>query len=60
MHPAGLKIELAPAQNDKLRDAQPMPKGGRMSVAITRTMPAHLARGLQELLDLIIGGEILP
>jgi hypothetical protein len=55
---ACFQIHLVPAQRDELRDAQPMPVGDEDQRAIARTVAAELARGLQELLDLI-GGQVL-
>ena len=52
MHQAGLEVDLLPAHRHELRDAQPMPVGEEDERPIARTVAAHLARGLQELLDL--------
>ena len=52
VHQAGLQIDLLPAHRHELGDAQPMPVGEKDERAIARTVAAHLARGLQQLLDL--------
>ena len=52
MHQAGLQIDLLPAHRHELRDPQPMPVGEEDERPIARTVAAHLARGLQQLLDL--------
>lgn len=38
MNQAGLEIDLLPAQNGKLRDAQPMPVGEKHERPITRAV----------------------
>ena len=60
MHQAGLQVDLVPAQRDELRDPQPMPIGQEDERPIARTVAAHLARGLQELLDFIRGEILTP
>ena len=52
LHQAGLEINLLPAHRHELRDPQPMPIGKEDERPIARTVAAHLAGGLQELLDL--------
>src|SRR5208337_4673422 len=52
MREACLEIDLLPAHRHELRDAQPVPVGEEDERPIARTVAAHLARGLQELLDL--------
>jgi hypothetical protein len=52
MHQAGLQIDLLPAHRHELRDPEPMPVGKENERPIARTVAAHLARGLQQLLDL--------
>jgi hypothetical protein len=52
VHQAGLEIDLLPTHRDELRDPEPVPVGEEDERSIARTVAAHLARGLQELLDL--------
>jgi hypothetical protein len=52
MHQAGLEVDLLPPHRDELRDAKPMPVGQENECPIARTVTTHLARGLQQLLDL--------
>ena len=50
---ADLEVDLVPAQRDELPDAQPVSVGEQHQPAIARAVPSHLARGLQELVDLV-------
>jgi hypothetical protein len=52
VHQASLKVNLLPAHRHELRDAQPMTVGEENERPIARAVAPHLARGLQQLLDL--------
>jgi hypothetical protein len=52
MHQAGLEIDLLPAHRDQLRDSQPVPVGEENERPIARPVAAHVACGLEQLLDL--------
>jgi len=52
MHQVGLEINLLPAHRHELRHPQSMPVGEKEEGAIARPVAAHLARSLQQLLDL--------
>ena len=52
---AGLQVDLLPAHRDELRHPQRMPVGEENERPIARPVAAHLARGLEELLDLRAG-----
>jgi hypothetical protein len=55
MHKAGLEVDLLPARkvtSSETRDAQPVRVGEEDESPIARTVAAHLAGGLQQLLDL--------
>ncbi len=52
VHRSRLEIDLIPAQSDQLRHSQPMPVGEEDERPIAHAMATHLARGLQQLLDL--------
>jgi len=49
---AGLEVDLLPAHRDELGDPKSMAVGKEDERPIARTVAAHLARGLQKLLDL--------
>ena len=52
MYQAGLQVDLLPAHGDEFRDSQSMAVGQENERPIARTMAAHLARRLQQLLNL--------
>ena len=52
VHRSRLEIDLIPAQSHQLGDSQPMPVREKDERPIAHPVATHLARGLQQLLDL--------
>jgi len=51
VHQSGLEVNLLPAHRHELRHPQSMAVGKEDERSIAHTVAAHLARGLQQLLD---------